>query len=107
MKNLGGYKVVAISSASGTYAQKLAELKTTFDSLNDSQKVSAVLRLGMSLLTCQDMRGIFFAAAARTTTIVDYAYINTGEYFRSTNGTITDVSTTSNAVQIELLVISV
>jgi hypothetical protein len=88
-----GYKKVAESSSTGTYSQKLLELKTAFNNLTLSQKLSAKLECNNSFYTCAYNDGIFFSAGvSSTTTTVDVFRVDNGNAYRSQNGTITDRS---------------
>lgn len=103
--NEWGYKKVASSSSSGTYANKMAELKTTFDTLSIEKKLSAKLKLNGVLCTCVDDAGIFTRFAMSSNEISGLYFRVNGLCYSSSGTSVLDIASTSNSNVFELWVL--
>jgi len=95
------HNTVATSATSGTYGQKLAELKSAFTALSENARMRTILQWYSLVFQCQDTAGIFTSITSGTIYIFD---VNNGKaYTRDlSNGTLSDISNSSTGTYIRL-----
>lgn len=101
------YHKVAESAATGTRADKLASLYTTYNTLqNDVRKTAILVRNNADIFHAVNNGGAFFSVYLDiSTTVITGISLNPGSFVVNNNGTTTDGSSTENAEVYSLWII--
>lgn len=101
--NAKGATLRVASSSSGTYADKLAELTSTFAALSDAEKAGAYIELNGVILRCSSTAGKFINLDANLSGYVLQTYdVTTAKAYSNVNGTASDASSTANTAVLNL-----
>lgn len=97
------YTKIAESSANVTYATQLGELKTTFNTLTEAQKLTAKLKQGTLFYDCYNTNGEFFATFPYNN-VIRYRdlSLSNSKYQESSGSNWTDVSSMTASIVLEL-----
>lgn len=92
----GGWKTLATAAANQTYKAQLRSLFTSYNALNDKEKLSCILMLG-NWAVCQiiDIATAGFSRVNVQTSVFSYYlnYSNEGKYIKDGTDHSTDVNT--------------
>ena len=103
------YKTIATAAANQTYAAQLTQLKATYDTLTDDEKMRSVLYTGGRILyNYNTSLGIFAYLIIYSTAFspIDSAVLSTSKYFGKENNTVNDYSDQNNNAEIKLMLLS-
>ena len=91
------------SSSSGTYADKLAELTSTFAALSDAEKAGSYIKYSGVIARCSFDNGKFINLDVDMSGyLMQTINLATAKIYSNVNGTSSDASSTSNSAVFEL-----
>ena len=99
----GAFKKIAYSSSTGTDAEKLAEIYVDYNTLTAQQKLSSFMAIGVAIYPMVTTTGVFVRPSLSNTVVyIEQLNLTNSTFLFSQNGTISNLSNTSNDTFFEL-----